>query len=498
MTFLYIALHLIAGLFNYTSEPQAGQFDFNNRCRHAYDAMLLMQFEKADSLLKVELRGNPSNLIPHYIANYRDYLVISFNENRSDYERSKSQKDLRLGKLATGDRQSPYYLFAQAEVYLQWAFINLKFENYTAAFWDIRKAFNYLTENKKKFPDFVANDKSLGVLHSLIGAVPDSYKWAIKILGFSGTIQQGDRELRNVIAYGERNRSFPFTNETRYIYSFLQLLLLNDKEGALKATESSTFPSRNYNPIACFFKGYVALKNNKNDKALEHFRFNRDVNRTTIHYNSYMLGITLLNKLDPDAEIHLADFCSRFNGSNYIKDAFLKRAWVRLLQNDTKGYLRMLDNIPNRGITLTDSDKAAQKIAKEKSIPNVLLLKARLLMDGGYYQPAMQLLAGKSAADFPKAEDKIEFTYRAGRIFQLTGNNEKALTFFNETIQRGGSLPIYFAAAAALESGNIHERQGNFEQARQFFQRCIAMPGSEQKNSIDVKAKAGLQRVSGK
>lgn len=498
MNFLLIALHTLAGLFSAEDATGIQSYRLNHRCAAAYDAMLLMQFSKADSLLERERSENPDNLLPYYIANYKDYLLISFNENKREFEAARSQKDARIAKLASGSKDSPYFLFTQAEVYLQWAFINLKFENYTAAFFDIKKAFNYLTENKKKFPDFVANDKSLGVMHALIGAIPDSYKWAVKILGFRGTIQQGDRELRRVISYGERNPDFIFTEEARYMYLFIQLLLLNDKEGALASTESASFPSKKYNPIACFLKGYVALKNYQNDKAIDYFRYNRDINKTIIHYNSYMLGTTMLNRLDEDAEIHLADFCGRFQGSNYIKDAFLRRAWIRLLQGDEKGYFRMLSNVPARGITLTDSDKAAAKIAAEKTIPNMLLLKTRLLMDGGYYTKAMGLLAGKSAADFKTPDEKVEFTYRAGRISQQSGNIEKALIFFRETIQRGESLPLWFAAAAALESGNIYEDQGDFAKAKVYFEKCLAMPGSEFKNSIDVKAKAGLQRVQGR
>ena len=226
MTLTFAALQIIAGLFFSPSTkplPDAGSFDMNVRCRNAYEAMLLCQFATADSLLNVELRQNPDNLIPHYIANYKDYILIAFNENKKDFEAWEKHEDERLDKLSNGDKNSPWFLFTQAEVELQWAIINLKFENYTAAFWNVRSAFNDLTANKKKFPDFVANDKSLGMLHALIGAAPQSYQWAVKLMGFSGTIHQGVKEVRNVISYGEKNPSFPFTDEARYMDLFLRI-----------------------------------------------------------------------------------------------------------------------------------------------------------------------------------------------------------------------------------------------------------------------------------
>jgi len=470
----------------------------NARCTAAYDAMLLCQFVKADSLLNVEKSQNPNNLIPYFIANYKDYIIIAFNENRKDFDAWKSHEEERQDKLETGDKSSPYFLFTQAEVALQWAIINLKFENYTAAFWNVRSAYNDLTDNKKKFPNFVANDKSLGVLHALVGATPDSYKWAAKLMGFDGTISQGVKEVKNVVDYGNAHPEFAFTDEAKYMYLFLQVLLLNDVNSAFKSTESTTFPTHVGNPISCFMKGYIAMKHFDNDKAIEYYKYNHDNNKTILHYNTYMLGMTMLNKLDLNAETYLAKFCDNFRGSNYVKDAFLRRGWIRLLQNNRDGYFDMLSNIPKRGIKLTDSDKAAEQAAKTKEVPNLILLKARLLMDGGYYQLALNQLAGKSASDFSTTEEKIEFPYRAGRIYQLMGNNDKAIAFFKETIARGSKLPIYYAASAALEAGNIYEQQKNYAEAKMYFQQCLDMPNSDFKNSLDFKAKAGLQRVGGK
>ncbi len=49
--------------------------------------------------------------------------------------------------------------------------------------------------------------------------------------------------------------------------------------------------------------------------------------------------------------------------------------------------------------------------------PNELLLKARLLDDGGYFHEALQLLNGKSSSSFKEAADQLEFVYRLGRLY---------------------------------------------------------------------------------
>lgn len=56
-----------------------------------------------------------------------------------------------------GDPGSPYYLFTQAEVNLQWAALSIKFGEYLNSIFEIRKAYKLLEENQNKFPDFKAN-----------------------------------------------------------------------------------------------------------------------------------------------------------------------------------------------------------------------------------------------------------------------------------------------------------------------------------------------------
>ena len=80
-----------------------------------------------------------------------------------------------------------------------------------------------MEKNDKKFPDFVANKKSLGILHSVVGAVPPNYKWAIKLAGMSGTIEQGRREIKEVMDHARTHPEFIFEDEAIIMYSLLIL-----------------------------------------------------------------------------------------------------------------------------------------------------------------------------------------------------------------------------------------------------------------------------------
>jgi tetratricopeptide (TPR) repeat protein len=135
--------------------------------------------------------------------------------------------------------------------------------------------------------------------------------------------------------------------------------------------------------------------------------------------------------------------------------------------------------------------------AKNNYWPNNLLLKARLLSDGGYQLDALKLLAGKSSNDFSKESDKLEFAYRVARIYDEMGKKEEAIKYYLIAIKIGENRPEYFAARAALQIGQIYENRGEKQLAIQYYERCISMDDHEYKDTLDQRAKSGIARCKG-
>lgn len=473
----------------------APKYEFNKTCQLAYYKMLSLHFEEGKKLLEQEKQKNPDNLIPYFVENYADFFTIAINEEKPEFTRLSPGRNFRLNKLQQGPENSPWYLYTQAEVNLQWAFCNLKFENYYTAFIQIRKAYTQLQENQKKFPAFIANKKSLGLLHALIGTIPDSYKWGARTLGFSGTVTQGMKELKEVMDYSQTT-PFLFYDETRYICIFLEMNIHNDVSAAWALTRQKGFPDAKTDPLACFVVADVAMKNSHTDKAIEIIssaQFSDDAMHFI--YLDYLLGLCKMNRLDKDANVPMERFISDFRGQNYLKDAYQKLAWFYYLKDDESRYRYYISFCKTTGAAFTDSDKQAMKEANEGVAPNPLLLKVRLLQDGGYYQQAMLLLKGKSPEDFLSVKDKIEFSYRMGRIYHEWGKPDDAIHYYENTIKYGEKYPYYYAANAALQLGFIYEEKGERGKAIVYYRKCIAMKNTDYKNSLDQKAKAGLNRL---
>ncbi len=470
----------------------AQKFDFNKRCIEAYGYIQELRFTKGRQLLEQEKKENPANLVPYYVENYIDWLTTYTNENRAEFDKLEPNKDLRLDKIKAGDKTSPYYLYTQAEIEIQWAFSKLKFEEYLSAFTSVRKAYLLLEENQKKFPDFIANKKSLGILHAVVGAIPDQYKWGINMLGMDGTIDQGLTELKSIIDYAQTH-DFIFEKEVYLYYAFTVLYLGKDDVTAWNTVKDLDTKT---NLLNVFFVSSIAMRTGRNDLAIsilsnrpkgaEYFNY---------YYLDFMLGLAKTRKLDSNAAYYFEQFLNNYKGKNYIKEAYQKLGWNALVNGDKDKYWEYMYYAKSRGASIIDDDKQALYEAEQKKMPNVTLLKSRLLFDGGYYKDALKQLEGKSVDDFKEVKDKAEFTYRAGRIWHAAGYPDKAKPYYLTTIKTGEDLPYFYAASAALELGIIYEKAGDKSKAAYYFQLCIDMPNEEYKTSLEGLAKAGLNRV---
>jgi tetratricopeptide (TPR) repeat protein len=167
------------------------------------------------------------------------------------------------------------------------------------------------------------------------------------------------------------------------------------------------------------------------------------------------------------------------------------------LQGNNTAAEKARQRLLNSGNAETDADKQASTDAKSGIIPNMLLLKARVLNDGGYNNEALNALAGKNAADFTRIEERLEFVYRLARIYDDLGKYDEAIKAYNYTISIGITRTEYYAARAALQAGIICENQGKTALAIEYYQKCLGMDDHEYKNSIDQKAKSGLARCKG-
>jgi hypothetical protein len=475
-----------------------GRFEFTPELRSAYDLATRLRLQEAKTKIAQQKIIDPNNLTTYYIENYIDFFTIFINEDKKEFQRLEKAKDARIAKIENGDENSPYYLFMQAEIKLQWALVRLKFEEYVTALFEIKSAYKLLELNQTRFPDFVANKKSLAIMHAMIGTVPDNYRWGVKFLsGMDGTIAQGQRELEEVIAYGKKH-DFIFGQEAVVLYAFLMLHLNNNSSDAWNIISTSQLDYKS-SPLAAFALANLAMRTDRNAEAINILsKRPREANYHPFHYLDFMLGLAKLRQLDKDADHYLKQYVQQFKGQNYIKEAYQKLAWHELLQNNPAGYQQYMKACKQYGHAFVESDKNALKEAKEGQLPHAALVKARLLFDGGYHQRAYDLLKAKSATDFPDLKSQLEFHYRLGRISHQLHKNSEAISYYLTTIEKGKDQTYYFACNAALQLAKLYESQQTIDMARKYFKLCLAIYPDEYQSGLHQQAKAGLNRLKNK
>ncbi len=478
-------------------QVSTGYFDFTPAARDD-TKVIRLRFTEARTALDGLRRNEPDNLISLLVENYLDFLTVFVDNDEATYQRLSRHLTGRLDRLSKGEARSPWKMYCQGEIRLQWAILRGQYNDLLASLNDFNLAYGLLEENQRLFPDFMPNKKSLAILHAAISNTPDEYKWAVKTLGgMSGSLEQGLREMEAVLAYARQN-NFVFTEEALIAYAYMQLYLNRDEAGAWTTIRSNPRMNPKDNPLAAFITANIGRRAGHNDEAI---RLLQDCPRGgayhPFYYIDYQLGISKLCRLDKDSNLPLQRFVDHFKGQNGIKEAYQKLAWHQLIQGNPAGYAAQMNYVKTHGAERTEPDKAALREAKEGFTPDVRLLQARLLFDGGYFQRAYDLL--KNAGPDYSADKRLqlEYTYRMGRITHRLGKTNEAIRLYNQTIGNGATETYHFACNAALQLGDLQADRGDYRAARVAYQQCLNLNPPDYAASLHARAKAGLSRIKG-
>ena len=497
-------MRILTLLFLFLSTSIFASFQMNERMQQSYIHIVNLEFEAANNLLRIEKKENPDNRIIVLHQNYIDFLSIVIAEDEVFFTIAKEKKSERIDLIQTGDKNSPYYLYAQAEIHLQWAFSRLKFEQYPTAAYEFIKAYNLLERNQEKFPDFTLNNKGLGLIHALLGAVPKEFHWILNLAGLKGSVALGLSELDTVL---NDNSFVMYEDEVMFLLSFLQINLGNNDALCQKYLDRIGDGYQD-NLLLNFAAARLAHNLGQNDYCLR--VLNNKPNNSGIikfHYLDYLQGLSYLYMLDyKNAEQKFEYFLANFRGVNYIKSANHKLAWIAFLQNNREKQFTYLQRVISNGSTSIDEDKVALKDAQRNHITQPFLLKARLLYDGGYYSLALlelNQIEGSGVQGyqgdqyFSSETNEIEYWYRLARVESKLNNSEKVIiAHYKKALEKGKNSSSYYAPMSALQIGLIYEKQNKFEQAEIYFEKCLAMSNFDYERGLHQKAKAGISRIS--
>ncbi|WP_295672426.1 lipopolysaccharide assembly protein LapB [uncultured Mucilaginibacter sp.] len=469
-------------------------FSYDATCTEAYKAILDLRMNDARSAIQREKQQNPQNGIIILLENYVDYFSLLASENKADYEHLKDLRSARLSALEDNDSNSPFYMYAQAEIYLQWSFLKAKFGDYVSSGFDAKKANGLLHDNEEKYPGFVPDQISLALVNVVFGSIPASFKSVTRFLGMSGNAQAGVKKLEELKADLPKTKFAFYNSEVIFFICTIDINVLHNNNdyprliSMLNEMGSSSL-------LKTYVQGLIASKTAHNDDVITYLEARPKAwDYVKVPSINYMLGVAKLCRVNNETPTPLYDFINDYKGINYIKDAYLKLGYFYLLQNDQGKYEYFVRQAKTKGYTIDSKDQQALWEANDAK-PDIDLLKARFYFDGGYYAKALAQLANKDENDFKLLRDKIECCYRLGRIYDKTGKYGDAILNYQKAIRLGSATKYYFAANAAFSIGKIYEDKKDLKRAGDYYNQALDIHGHQYQTDIDNDAKAGLKRI---
>jgi len=471
------------------------KFDFNSDCRKAYEEIIKLKLNTGKQILEAEKKAHPDNLIPYFLDNYIDFFTLYFNEDPEEFHHRKVSQDQRLALMKKGSPSSPFYLYTRSVIYFQWAAINIKFGERWDAAWAFRRSFLTGKENLEKFPDFQPSIMLQGSMEVAAGTIPPGYQWLSNLLGIHGTIDAGMHKLERMLNSPDPYAVI-FHDEASFYYLYLKFYIQNQREQVFQFIRKQNWNTRN-NHLFAYLVANLSLNNQDasvTEQVISHL--NQDPGYLEMPVWDMQMGYAKADRLDPESIVYMDRYLQKFKGNFYVKDVLQKISWIYYLGNEPEKAEAARARILVSGNTETDADKQALKEAESGRWPNPVLLKARLLDDGGYYSQALQVLSDKKFSSFKDVQDQLEYSYRIGRIYDALNRKQEAIAAYQEAMKLGENRKEYYGARAALQMGYIYEDRGDKKNALIYFKKVLAMKSHDYKNALDQKAKAGIERCT--
>lgn len=474
-------------------------FDVSDNCNRAHEAILRLKFDDAAILLAREKIVHPENHLATLLENQIAFLKAVLSEESGAIAAMEALGKRSIGIFEKIDKKEPYRRPAIAQIHLQLAYMDARMGGYLSPSLGIGKAYRFLNENQDQFPLYRAGDPQLGLLHILIGSIPYEYKWLPDLLSLEGSVKQGEIELFASLENKTGDKILTLLAPECLILLSMAVVQLSDSEKMqlqiLKLYSGSKFALiSSQSPLMIYAQAMLLMKLGRNDEAISLLVSSPDnPGQFPFPALDFYLGTAKLNRLDKDANKFLLGFASTFKGKNQIKTAYQRLAWFYLLQGDKKNYSFYIERTNSLGAQNAESDKKAYQDALSGIEPNVDLLRARLLFDGGCYQRALDQLSRLNPfADGISPHDRLEFYYRKARILHKMDRIDEALEYYIIVVKQGSTSTFYFAANSALNMGEIYESRHQIEKAKSSYQKCLSLKYSEYKAGISMKARSRL------
>jgi tetratricopeptide (TPR) repeat protein len=466
--------------------------------QEANHLMLNMQYEKLYQVLPY-IRNTPVDKCIAEYSVFHSYIIQSLVIQSKKYENKvKYYYENVVYYCQKLPENSPYKLYLIGEMDFEMALVYLQDKSYWSAVWKIKSAYQKLSECAEKHPDFYESYKTLGILHTMIGNIPRKYAWMTNILGFKGTIQQGEKELLLCIQKADIQQT---EAQLVYAYMCMNIYLKREKSLDIASEMPKQYPESKYIATIC---ALICTKLNHDEEGMYIVEklgtFDKDY--LDFAFTEYIIAEYALHRNDKNTAVqHYKNYVSKTQNDLFKADSYFKTGLCYELQNKRNEALTYYQKSIAEPNSEQEEDKQAKKYAQEllKKPLNAIqrdLRIARNYADGGYYEKAIkQIEKYQQNLLVYEVNEQLEWYYRMARTEHAQKKWQSALEYYQKCTQISLTQPIWMQVYAWYYMGTVYETQKNNTKAKECYQKALSYDGYEYQNSLERRAKAALQRV---
>jgi tetratricopeptide (TPR) repeat protein len=496
------ALVLLFFLISFLQAGRSAELRFSNSCREAYEKIYALRFQESETRIAALLKSEPDNLMPLYLNAHLSFIKYLVSGEESEQKQFISRTNALWGRMDEVRSRYTWYHHVQASLHLQEAVFLYDGGQAANAGVKLKRAWQSYEEALKLEHDFLPSKLEKSVLEILFSSLPDEYAWVVRVLGIRPQQALAFRDLKSI--------TDSLQNSARYRYLTVPAFTL---QGYLLRNYARSKPQvaalvvnidkhiarhpRYNSPLLIYTKAKAYSTLADNAAVIRQVEsYIPPSGEDHFPYIYLMRAECRLSSLDAQIAKDCILFRTHFRGKDFIKRAYQLQAWEALLSGDTLGARNNFQQVVTQGRAKYEDDIQALREAASGVLPNVHLLRARLLYDGAYYERALSSLLSESPSKVCRTiEEQMEYFYRLARIHQAMESYQKALQFYGMVIDMGRESKRYFAGNAALQMGLIYEQLGQKTKAQESFNLCLRLPFEEYRKSIQQRARAGLSRL---
>ena len=468
------------------------QYSFNDNCKNAWMLLMDLKVKEAKSLMAKEIARNPTNYYAYYLDQTCDAFKILINSDDEEYESFLETYEWKRDTMDDKYEDSPYYLMCKSEMDLQLGFFKVmhdsQFSGVRSSYFGYREVY----KNIELYPDFMPSRMIDGFFNTALSNLPPFLKSTVSVFGVTTNFSYGMKTLAKVY---KSQKAIKGMNAYSALFLIFSAKINKSPELVYDFVHSLDDEIKDLFVLK-YFRGNIEYRTGHNEMA---YRTISSLNYNNSSYArilyDYMMGKILLRKLDPKAGYYLESYLKRLKKKEYFKEMTYNLALYYLINGNRAKYEELCETVISQGAEMNERDREALYDASVDYSPDIRLVKAKLLLDGGYYKRCNQQLILFNNKPKPELPYLLEYHLLKGKYMIRTGNKEEAVRMLKWVVEKGEDEDYYFACEAALVLGEIYEAAGELELALEYYKLSDDLYESEYYEYLGAKAKKGIYRL---